>query len=417
MLNRKSVFAIAASGLALASLACNAALGIKPTAAPTQPLATLAVATATPNAPAASATSPAPTAAPSDATPLPAAGVLPAPLYFLNQTDKQIWRIEADGVRSARITDGTSPITGYDISPVDGSLAYVKDNTLFVADSHGGNPRGLVIGDPIDPNWGDSRIDKEIGSPHWSPDGQRISYGLGGVNIISLTEASVQTVLRSDPVPDHPAGGALFYQSGLWSPDGRRLLISYAIYPEGGSYLIYDLTNGTDQKITFPGLPCCNPSWSPDSQWIYLSNDSVGMVPAGLWRIPISTGVAETLASAPSDAQRFPLISYARVLSDGRLYYFYQDAGLDPAIGAVAWPATVTATRSDLDGQTGRAALRADSYQLVEALWAPDGRGSVIVKHSDDPNVFGEGALIWIDTANGPAVDLHTSGSMLHWGR
>jgi hypothetical protein len=170
--------------------------------------------------------------------------------------------------------------------------------------------------------------------------------------------------------------------------------------------------------IIFPeGLTCCNPSWTADSQAIYFSNDSVGLVVPGLWRVNAATGQTETLIGTPQDGTHFLLVAYARMLSDGKLYYFFSDAPLDPTMGMVAWPATHTLSRSALDGVTDRTALRSDTLKLVEALWAPDGRGAAVVGYTENAAVYGQGPLMWADSANGPLVDLHASGAMLRWGK
>jgi hypothetical protein len=393
---------------ALATLACNLSLGspiirsgtLPPPATEAQVPPTVIIATQTP----------APT------------GLLPAPLYYVNLTDQQIWRIQVDGVISERITNETSPVTAFDVSSLDGSLAYISNNNLILTDTNGANPRTLVTGGILDPNQPDGSIVKEVGYPHWSPDGKQLSYGFNGVNIIDIASGQIQVVKPSDPYPDLNAGRppnlVTFYLEGLWSPDATHMIILYANYPEGGDYIIHSLADGSDSTISFPGggLTCCNPAWTADSQSIYFSNDSVGLVPPGLWRVALD-GTASALITPPADGQTFPLVSNARQLSDGQLYYFFSNAPLNPNAGGPDWPATHTLTRSAPNGVTDRTALRTDTVKLDEALWSPDGRGAVIVQHTDNASVFGQGPLFWADTANSPLVDLHATGSLVRWGK
>jgi Tol biopolymer transport system component len=332
--------------------------------------------------------------------------------------------MEPNGAITARITNEAAPITYFDVSPVDGSLAYVSNNQLIVSDAQGQNPRTLVFGDPLDPNNFDQRINQEISHPHWSPDGTHISYGLNGINIISLTEADVQTVLQSDPVPDlangRPQTAPRFFFDALWSPDGRYLLINFSYWPEGGGYAIKDLVDGTIVEINFPsGITCCNPHWTADSQAVYFSNDSLGLVHPGLWRAEASTGNVAVLVETSFDSggTTFPQFASAAQLIDGQLYYFYADGQLDPNSGSLPWPSQLSLARADPDGVTDRVQLRADTYGVGESLWSPDARGVVIWQVTDDPNGYGHGPLAWLDTANNPAVDLHADGSQLHWGK
>ena len=69
--------------------------------------------------------------------------VLPAPLYFLalSGTTPQIWRIETNGTTRSQITQEAAGVTDFDVSPRDGSLAYVSGNALITADGLGGNDR------------------------------------------------------------------------------------------------------------------------------------------------------------------------------------------------------------------------------------------------------------------------------------
>lgn len=400
-----------------ATLACNTPQGAPPSGGPLPPPAT---------EPAQIVTQAGPSAQPPTEAPLATAtptGLLPAPLYYVNTTDQQIWRIDVNGVTSSRITNENTPILSFDISPTDGSLAYVTNNNLVLSDSGGGISRILVTGGVLDPNAPEGQIVKEVNHPHWSPDGTKISYGSNGVNIIDVTSGQSQVVKQSDPYPDISAGRpttlVAFYLEGIWSPDATQMLISYANFPEGSDYIIHSLVDGTDKTISFPagGLTCCNPAWAPDSQSIYFSNDSVGLVVPGLWRVNAATGDTDTLISTPQDGTHFLLVSNARLLSDGNLYYFFSDAPLNANSGMVDWPATHTLTRSAVDGVTGRTGLRTDTVKLDEALWASDGRGAVVVAHTDNASVFGQGALLWMDTANGPVVDLHATGAMPHWGK
>src|SRR5262245_31419682 len=66
----------------------------------------------------------------------PALAVLPAPVYYLASAGptQQIWRVDTDGSTRTQITKESASVTDFDVSPGDGSVAYVSGNALIKAD-------------------------------------------------------------------------------------------------------------------------------------------------------------------------------------------------------------------------------------------------------------------------------------------
>src|SRR5512138_333816 len=95
--------------------------------------------------------SPVPTQPPA-ATPTPE--LLPHSLYYLN-TDSagllQVFRLARDGKTVQQITFEPTNVDSFDVSPLDGSVAYGANNQLFLVDANGAGRRALVEGGPIDP--------------------------------------------------------------------------------------------------------------------------------------------------------------------------------------------------------------------------------------------------------------------------
>lgn len=405
---------LVAVSLLAASLACSPLdLGISATVPP-------------PSSPTATPFPPAiplpPTDMPPTAAPEPS-GLLPAPLYFISASDSQIWRVERDGVTATRVTAENAPVTYFDVSPASGDLVYVSNNDLLRSDPFGGSRVLLVDGMDLPAGNFDLRINNEISHPRWSPDGSQISYGHNGVNIIPAGDGQPQTLLQSDPVPDMGAGRPQtlprFFLEGIWSPVGSQLLINYAHWPEGGGYAFYSPGSGALTEIAAPGIACCNPTWAADGQAVYFSNDSMGLLEPGLWRVNAATGQSEALITLPADGSldHISLAAGAAQLSSGHLHYFYAESGLDPATGSIPWPSQLSMVRADADGVTNRTQLRPDVYGVGESLWAADGSGAVIWSISSDPNSYGHGPVLWLDAANNPAVQLAPGGSQFRWGK
>ncbi len=355
------------------------------------------------------------------ATPTP--GVLPAPLYYLNSVDSQIWRIERDGVTKTQITRESAPVAGFDVSPVEGALAYVVDNDLVRADANGQNRAVLVETEPFDPN-AEGGINRALTSVLWSPDGRWIAYGLNGVNMIPAAGGAPSILKQSSPYPDlntNPSRESLastrFYRPSAWSPDGSRVLAWAAMFMEGSEYVVIPVDGSP--LVTLQGQSCCQAVWSADGASVYVAQDSLGMFQPGLWRVSASTGEATPLVAAPEGElpAELALIGFVWEAGDGQLYSF---RGVQPTnVDTVGLPQLLTMTRSAADGVTSAAPLRADGHIIREAVWAGDASGAVIVDATTQPagQYSPAGSLLWLRVDGRPAIDLTAQGSVLHWGK
>src|SRR4026208_2613994 len=80
-------------------------------------------------------------------TPEVSPGLLPHILYFTNNDDAgiaQVFRLEMDGTTVTQLTFETSAVDSYDVSQVDGSVAYVAGNQLLLIDADGSDRRVLL---------------------------------------------------------------------------------------------------------------------------------------------------------------------------------------------------------------------------------------------------------------------------------
>ncbi len=365
-----------------------------------------------------------PQAAPSAVEEVPVAtsvvGILPAPLYFLGE-DEQVWRLETDAVTLTKITSEATAVVEFDVSPLDGSLAYITANSLVRTDAMGGGRAVLVEGPPPPPTPDAQWYGAAFSDPLWSPDGTQIAYGSNGVNLYSLDTNTSTVLLPSDPYPtdlsNSPGGSIRFFRPAEWSPDGSRLLMEVSYFPEAGTLGVLNLSDGSEVDLTSPdGLVCCYNAWGRDGLSVYFANDSIGMVHAGLWRADVISGIGTTLVAGEQDGT-FSLVAYPYEASDQQLYTFMAITTTYPEDYS-----RLAMTRSAPDGVTGRVTLRSDSYVLGGALWDPAGRGAVIVDVTAQVAAAGYPAqssspLLWLPSDNSLAVTLPASGSMPHWGK
>ena len=368
---------------------------------------------------------PAPPGAATPAAPPPAGGGLPAPLLFLapvEETD-QIWRLEVDGQGLRPLTQEAEPVLDFDVSAVDGRLAYVSGNDLIVANPDGGGRIVLVDGPETPPENDPQGALMLLGKPRWSPGGERIAYGLGGVNLVAASGGEPLRLLSSDPppaAPDAPSQSpAYWYWPETWSPDGSRLLLGYSLWPDSGGLAILDAAGGAPRLIrSVEAFACCQPAWSADSAFIYYASPFFGMILSGMWVADAATGESRTLIQGDAPDGAFRLPGFVHPVAGGSLYYFYARSDAFPEGQIKLSP--VHALRRRSGRQTP---LRSDAWMVGEALWTPDGSGVVILdlETPAPPSPGGAvqplGRLIYLASDNRPPLLLPAAGYTLRWGR
>lgn len=412
-MDRRTYPVIALSVLALAILACSIPGGVGESVPTPNQVETIVAATMQALTP--------PVATESTSTPEPEApGLLPHPLFFINNDSAglaQVFRLGTDGKSLTQLTFEPVAVTGYDISPVDGSVAYAANNQLLLINADGSGRRMLADGGPIDPN---NPFITTLGSPAFSPDGRTIAYSNRGLILYSLSTGTSTTAYEEilfDPTFGGYVPGKMFIPQ-KYSPDGTKILITVAIpNSDGISGAIYNIA--ADSITSLSGgdgarLCCDQQAWTADSSALYVGISSVGMFGSGLWHVDAASGNLTTLLPTEAGGGTFNLANHPYLAPDGQLYFFF---------GAVSSPdgfidhAPLQMVRSGLDGVTGRTVLRPETFVgLNEALWAPDA-SFVIVARAVDPTVYEGGVieLYYTDPAMG-VISMLPSGRELKWG-
>lgn len=399
--------------LALAALACD--LPIPPISIPpvgTTPLppaspdsnelGTAVAGTLTAAAPGTAgetATSPAPATEEPAETGAPATS-LPHTLYYLGNDQQglfQVFRLEQDGITRQQITSEEDNVSDYDVSPVDGSVAYVANNQLLLVNADGSNRRVLVDGGTMDPN---NPFLNTISSPVFSRDGQTLAYGYRGLQLHSLATGTSEMILENQ-IDD--VGSGLFvprelYSPERYSPDGTKLLITLSYYEGASSAIYYPATRALVRLTGGEGaLICCEDTeWAFDSSSFYAANPSMGMFSSGLWRVDAATGAVTTLIPGDAGGGNFNVADEAYLAPDGQLYFLFATV---PAPEGIITRSPLQLVRSAPDGATGRTVLVSDTFDLLnEALWAPDA-SFVIAAIAPSQEVYqgGEARMIYLD--------------------
>ncbi len=365
--------------------------------------------------------------------------ILPAPLLFINAEDGQIWRVERDGRTLSPVTDEPAPITDFDVSPKDGALIYVSNNELIYFTSALGGRRVVLFGrsPEYDENDYISVLREQVSNPRWSPDGNLIMFGAGGINLyldpsIPRQEENPEIwgVLPNDPLPDAIPEGEVYeepqtvYTPVDWSPDGRYLLVnvSYA-FALGPSMAIVELGDGTGamrdaaQITEISDVTCCL-DWAGDGTALYHAGRMPGMFATGLRRFDPFGGESTVLipeVTLGTGGDEGNLFLYPFMAPSDLIYGFYAAVPHTPDIPPSPYAPTRMVSITG-DGTMQLTDLRMDSYVVGGAVWAADGSGAVIAAVTGDYGWPPSGGLRWLPSNGDPAVEIPAEGHTLRWG-
>ena len=344
-------------------------------------------------------------------------GLLPHTLYYLGADSAgltQVFKIERDGTTQHQITSESVNVGNYDVSPIDGSVAYVANNQLLRINADGSNRRPVVDGGVLDPN---NPFISSVSNPVFSPDGQTLAYGYKGLQLYNVSTGASNLVIENQ-IDD--LGGGLFvprelYSPQHYSPDGTKLLINLSYYEGGSSAVYYPTTNALVRLEGGEGaLICCGSAkWAADSTSIYAANPTMGMFSSGLWKVDATSGEVTTLIQGDAGSGNYNVADEAYLAPDGELYFFFTTVASPDGI---ITRSQMQPVRSAPDGVTGRTVLSGEDFQLLnEALWAPDA-SFVIAVFAPTREVYqgGQAEIVYFDGK--PSVVLTPFAQQMKWG-
>jgi dipeptidyl aminopeptidase/acylaminoacyl peptidase len=341
---------------------------------------------------------------------------LPRSLYFLSDMGTggfQVWRLEKDSITQTQVTSEAVPVTDFDVSPLDGRVAYLVNNQIFVISPDGSGRALLVDGGPADETDSDYHFTRKITGLRWSPNGGYLAFGQHGINLYSATDGALTKVIPNNLEPIegfYPYPQAL-YTPHTWSPDGTRLLVEIGFY-EGSTLGVLEIISREVIRLG-EHIVCCYPYWSWDSRSVLVGSPFMGIIPAGLWRYDAITGEEVNLVPHTSPDDTLNFVGWPMELPNGDLQYFFTNTAAIPSETP-----RLTLVRTASDGISGRTQIRQEDWDPQEALWAPDGSLVVVVEpYVQDTDPVRDGTIILIDTLfSEPVRPLVTNGYKPRWG-
>jgi hypothetical protein len=318
------------------------------------------------------------------ATPEPAPTSTPEPpnhlansLYFIYgpSGNRQVWRLEADGITFSQITHEEGTVDSFSVSLADGAVAYITQNKLLMVDREGQNRR-LLADDSKLPE--DRQGTYEYG---WmsglalSPDGRRVAYGLDGLHLLDLDTGEDRLLLENmgNLLGEPFVFSKELYAPISWSPDGSMLLFGMA-YFEGSTLGIYEPGAAQPFRRLWSSEPVEGSFiWTANSRSVLVANPSYGTSAPGLWSFDAQTGEETLILGGFQPGSPMTFVGWPfRLASGDLLFFYYQVERIDPDVGI-----PMKMMRKFADGMY-ITELRPEEFH-GSALWAPDGS---LVVHS-----------------------------------
>jgi Tol biopolymer transport system component len=348
---------------------------------------------------------------PPPASPVP--DLLPHPVFFLSASSgsAQVWKLERDASTQSQVTNEAKAVESFDVSRVDGSVAYVSNNQLYLVNSDGSNRRLLVDNAAANPEAEDYFLNEHISDPVFSPNGTSLVHAFNGLWLLDLsTNQAVQLLENEIEERKGSEVPVSVYTPIQWSYDSQKILVAIGGFESsrlsvlnlGEGQSLTDLDTGSD-------VFCCQVSWAQDSNSVLVASPYIGLIEPGLWQYEADSGEQTELLGVTEEGM-FQFAGWPLEVADGSLRYLYTSSTEIPANDLPLFM-----MRSDADGVNGRVQMRPDSFSNIgEVLWAEDGSLALIVQltTAGDPN----GSVLLAFSDERQLQILIPSAHSLHWG-
>jgi hypothetical protein len=264
----------------------------------------------------------------------PSAFDLSVPIYILSKNQRGVWVLDPTALVVQRVSLPEWQVTAFDVSPIDGRMAYGTEDGELILVLPGESPRTVVDTREM------TELPLRIRSLAWSPGGERLAYAvdlreghvgadpaaeeLAGVWVWNLEDGSRLHLLKNRYIPQ---GGDVNRMRGfgdpVWSPDGTGMILT-ALYWEWIDALWLDPVapdlEGTNLQDAFEDL-WGDASWARDGGSILVSRKLFSGY-GDLYRVARGTLDIERLIDGEAEEL---LITHAFELPAGIAFVAYYD--------------------------------------------------------------------------------------------
>jgi len=192
--------------------------------------------------------------------------------YLENRTDSLAGRMVISKLNGGRVNISPS------VSPDGKYIAFFSERNLFtldlfLADAATGRIIKKLSSVVRNADIDDFNFIESSGT--WSPDSRKFAFVIftKGSNRIAVVDVMHQKRMNEIRIKGVPA---IF--NPAWSPDGNRIAFTGTVDGTSDLY-VYDLTDGTTEKLTHDMPSNIHPAWSPDGRYLAFSQEVINSLP------------------------------------------------------------------------------------------------------------------------------------------